>query len=111
MDSERHQQTDDDDVHQPSGEGISATGSPRDPVRGFTYRWNDGFEIALTTSSTEIVLSANAAGLISLARHLLTLADPTAPAGSHLHLTADQELTSTFDLILERLDDSGGRNE
>ncbi|WP_422653759.1 Imm32 family immunity protein [Kribbella sp.] len=56
-------------------------------------------------------MSANAAGLISLARHLLTLADPTAPAGSHLHLTADQELTSTFDLILERLDDSGGRNE
>ncbi len=74
-----------------------------DAVTGLSYTWEDGFEIFVdTTSSTEVVIAANPAGLVSLARHLLTLAQESVPDGSHLHLTAGQELTSTVDLILER---------
>ncbi|KOX02383.1 hypothetical protein ADK66_30390, partial [Micromonospora sp. NRRL B-16802] len=40
-------------------------------------------EVLETTAKT-ILISGNAAGLTSLARHLLTLAQPSAPAGSHL---------------------------
>jgi hypothetical protein len=72
------------------------------PVTGLSYSWEDGFEIAVGSTPTEVIISANPAGLISLARHLLTLAQEPVPDGSHLHLTAGQELTSTVDLILER---------
>ncbi|MGW2651971.1 Imm32 family immunity protein, partial [Streptomyces sp. NPDC001393] len=37
-----------------------------------------------------------------LARHLLTLAQDQVHEGSHIHLTADQEIDSDHDLILER---------
>jgi len=39
-----------------------------------------------------IVLNANTDGLISLATHLLTLAQPTVPKGSHIHYDAGNEL-------------------
>ncbi|WP_455754355.1 Imm32 family immunity protein [Streptomyces decoyicus] len=41
---------------------------------GLQFTWDDGFEIELEVGSTEVVLRANRAGLASLARHLLTLA-------------------------------------
>ncbi|MEV6282625.1 hypothetical protein [Kribbella sp. NPDC051770] len=69
---------------------------------GLTFIWNDDFEITVDTTSPEVVIAANPAGLTSLARHLLTLAQEGVPDGAHLHLTAGQELTSTVDLILER---------
>lgn len=47
---------------------------------------------------------ANRAGLVSLARQLLTLAQEDAPSGAHLHLTAGQEIESAVGLILERRD-------
>lgn len=50
---------------------------------------------------------ANRAGLTSLARHLLTLAQDDVPTGHHLHLTANQEIDSPADLILERRDEHG----
>jgi len=75
-----------------------------DPVRGLTLEWDDGFSIELNTSGTEVLLAANRAGLVSLARHLLVLAQDDVPAGLHLHLTAGQELDSSVDLIRERRD-------
>jgi hypothetical protein len=73
-----------------------------DAVTGLSFVWDDGFEISVDTTSAEVVIAANPAGLISLARHLLTLAQESVPDGSHVHLTADQELDSTVGLILER---------
>ncbi len=73
-----------------------------DATTGLSFVWDDGFEMAVDTTAAEVVIAANPAGLISLARHLLTLAQESVPDGSHVHLTAGQELESTVDLILER---------
>jgi hypothetical protein len=72
---------------------------------GLRFAWDDGFEIGLTVSSTDVVIKANRAGLTSLARHLLTLAQEGVHTGSHVHLTADQEVESDRDLILERMEE------
>ncbi|MFD8323565.1 Imm32 family immunity protein [Kitasatospora purpeofusca] len=71
------------------------------PERGLQFEWEDGFEISLSATSAEVVLRANRAGLVSLARHLLTLAQEGVSSGAHVHLTADQEIESNMDLILE----------
>ncbi|MGW6284019.1 Imm32 family immunity protein [Streptomyces sp. NPDC055107] len=71
---------------------------------GLRFVWDDDFEIELTVSSTEVAIKANRAGLTSLARHLLTLAQEGVREGSHIHLTADQEIESETDLIFERVE-------
>jgi hypothetical protein len=73
-----------------------------DGVRGLSFDWDDGFSIEVEVSGSEVVLSANRAGLVSLARHLLVLAQDGVPSGHHLHLTAEQEIDSAVDLVLER---------
>ncbi|MEV6674205.1 hypothetical protein [Streptomyces sp. NPDC051162] len=72
---------------------------------GLRFAWDDDFEIQLTVSSTDVVIKANRAGLTSLARHLLTLAQEGVREGSHVHLTAEQEIESDHDLILERMEE------
>lgn len=78
---------------------------PYDATTGLTFEWDDDFELALVVEAGEVVISANQAGLTTLARHLLTLAHSSAPVGVHLHLTAGQEIDSPVDLILERIID------
>ncbi|MEV0288153.1 MULTISPECIES: hypothetical protein [unclassified Kribbella] len=75
-----------------------------DPQRGLRFEWEDGFEIGVEVVDAEVRLVANRAGLVSLARHLLTLAQDGVPSGRHMHLVADQELESSVDLIIERRD-------
>ncbi|QFG20433.1 hypothetical protein [Actinomadura sp. WMMB 499] len=72
------------------------------PQRGLAFGWEDGYDISVSAEAGEVVVAANREGLISLARHLLTLAQDGVTPGSHLHLTAGQELESTCDLVLER---------
>ena len=71
----------------PPKESVVVGVIPYDPRRGLISDWDDGtvlrIEVLETTAKT-ILISGNAAGLTSLARHLLTLAQPSAPAGSHL---------------------------
>jgi hypothetical protein len=74
------------------------------PGSGLHFAWDDDFEIELTVSSTEVSIKANRAGLTSLARHLLTLAQDGVHEGAHIHLTADQEIESDRDLIIERME-------
>ncbi|MEJ8651669.1 hypothetical protein WKI65_27200 [Streptomyces sp. MS1.AVA.3] len=71
---------------------------------GLQFTWDDGFEIELEVGSTEVVLKANRAGLTSLARHLLSLAQRGVREGAHIHLTANQEIESPIDLVLERVE-------
>jgi hypothetical protein len=71
--------------------------------RGLGLEWSPGFEIEIQAHSTEIVIRANKAGLISLAQHILTLADDSVPSGTHVHLDATRELKdSSLDLVIER---------
>lgn len=67
------------------------------------FEWDEGFEIRVSRSASEIAISANEAELISLARHLLTLAQANVAAGSHIHLSETGELEDgSGDLILEK---------
>jgi len=53
---------------------------------GIEYKWEDGFEIKAVTNDGVIIITANKDGLISLANHLLNLAQDKIPAGHHMHL-------------------------
>jgi hypothetical protein len=52
---------------------------------GLKSNWEDGFEIGVKESNGQILISANKAGLVSLAIQLLTLAQDTIPVGCHFH--------------------------
>ncbi|MFI1796465.1 hypothetical protein ACH427_03770 [Streptomyces sp. NPDC020379] len=70
---------------------------------GLRFVWDDGFEIEVRADEAEVVIKANQAGLTSLARHLVTLAQEGVGVGSHVHLTSGQEIESDLDLVLERM--------
>ena len=67
------------------------------------FNWEDGFTIATRIEDGAIVVLANAAGLRSLANHLLTLAEDEAK-GTHFHLDEFNSLEDhSVDLIVEKL--------
>ncbi|MBR2730541.1 MAG: hypothetical protein IKD72_00960 [Clostridia bacterium] len=53
-------------------------------------KWDENAQIRIRTEGGDVIISANRAGLRSLSNHLLSLAGE--PAGSHLHLDADNAL-------------------
>ena len=46
----------------------------------------NGFEISVELINGQVLISANKAGLVSLANQLLNLSQDAAPSGSHMHL-------------------------
>ncbi|MFF9179289.1 hypothetical protein [Streptomyces sp. NPDC014793] len=73
-------------------------------IRVFT--WEEGAHIEVRNLGGEIVIEANAAGLRTLADHLLTLAEEGTPDGAHLHLEEYNGLEGgSVGLVLERCDD------
>ena len=74
-----------------------------DPERGLRTEWDDGFEIGVRVQDGEVVVTANPAGLRSLARHLLVLAQDAVPVGHHIHLDDSNSLEDgSVGLILEK---------
>ncbi len=70
------------------------------------FSWEEDARINVRNIGAEIVVEANAAGLRTLARHLLTLAEDGTPDGSHLHLEESNGLEEgSAGLVLERADD------
>lgn len=66
--------------------------------------WVEGFEIAVSVQNDAVVVSANRQGLLSLARHLTTLADAR-QRGAHLHLDEHNSLDDgSCELLIERTD-------
>lgn len=73
-------------------------------TRGFV--WGDDARIGVRDLGNEIVIEANAAGLRTLAGHLLTLAEDGTPDGTHLHLEEHNGLEEgSVHLVLERCDE------
>jgi hypothetical protein len=71
---------------------------------GVVMEWVTGFEISVVAYGSEVTIRANAAGLLSLAQHLATLAADDVPPGAHIHLDQHNGLEDgSVDLILERL--------
>ncbi|MFF7869124.1 hypothetical protein ACFZCT_22040 [Streptomyces qaidamensis] len=71
-----------------------------------TFTWEEGARIEVRNLGGEIVIEANAAGLKTLAGHLLTLAQDGTPDGAHLHLEESNGLEAgSVGLVLERCED------
>ena len=70
------------------------------------FKWEDGFTIATKIEADgAIVISANAAGLQSLANHFMALADEES-THSHFHLDEYNSLEDhSVELIVEKLPD------
>ena len=65
--------------------------------------WEPGFTIRVTLEDGACGVIANAEGLISLARHMLTLAQDQVPVGVHLHLDDLNSMEpGSAELIIER---------
>ena len=63
------------------------------PLEGLRLECEINFRISSRISDNgSIIISANSPGLISLARHLLVLAQSSVPIGSHFHLDASNSL-------------------
>lgn len=74
-----------------------------DPTTGLRFEWEADSVIRVLRTGDTTIVRANPAGLVSLARHLLTLAQERVPAGRHIHLDASNGLENdSEELILER---------
>lgn len=72
---------------------------------GFSFAWEDGFEITTLTDGDEIRILANKAGLISIAKNLIALAENEVPKHHHLHLDDLNSLEEgSIDLIIEKIE-------
>ena len=71
------------------------------------FHWEDGFTIRVRLEGDQsVVLSANRAGLLSLARHLTALA--AEPKGGHFHLDEYNSLEpGSRELIVEKTPEEG----
>ena len=56
-----------------------------DENRGISYAWTDGFEIQTAIEDGVIYINANKEGLLSMANHLLNLAQDKIPKYHHMH--------------------------
>lgn len=71
--------------------------------QGIQFEWEDDFEIKVGFKDGEVLISANRAGLISLAKQMLTLAQETVPTGYHLHYDEYNSLdVDSLGLIIEK---------
>ena len=65
---------------------------PDDTVNGFSFEWEGDFFIKVEKETDRTEISANKAGLISLAKQFLLLAQDIFPAGYHLHYDESNSL-------------------
>jgi hypothetical protein len=68
---------------------------------GFRFHWNGDFKISVRCTGDEVVITANADGLRSLANHLIMLSHPDFKSGYHFHLDKWNSLEDgSIDLII-----------
>lgn len=73
------------------------------PEKGIQYKWEIGFDIEAKVHKRAITIIANTEGLISLANHLLNLAQENVPSGHHLHFDEYNSLEEgSFELIIRK---------
>lgn len=74
------------------------------PEQGIRTDWEYGFTIDVRQTHGAVHIKANQAGLVSLARHLLVLAQAGVPTGHHIHLDESNALEDgSHQLIIEKL--------
>lgn len=71
---------------------------------GLKLCWYPGFSIKVSSDDNEVTISANREGLLSLANHLLNLAQADVPYGTHIHLDKYNSLEdSSQSMIIEKV--------
>ena len=71
---------------------------------GINYKWERNFVIETGCESNQIVIKANKEGLVSLANHLLNLAQEPVPIGYHMHFDDINSLEDgSLELIVEKI--------
>lgn len=71
--------------------------------KGIQYHWENGFDIQTKVENGVINIIANKAGLLSLANHLLNLAQESVPPGYHLHFDDYNSLEDgSSELIIQK---------
>lgn len=76
-----------------------------DKKNGIHLEWQGDFSISIQVKGNAICIIANKDGMISLASHLLNLAQEGVPNGTHIHLDDYNSLEQgSVELILERVD-------
>ncbi len=75
------------------------------PKQGLCLKWESGHIITTQIIDNKtMIIQANYQGLLSLARHLLTLAQASVPAGCHFHFDSSNSLEAdSKELIIEKL--------
>lgn len=74
-----------------------------DANNGIQFSWEENFAIEVKNEGGEVIISANNEGLLSLAKHLLTLAQNGVPIGTHIHLDEYNSLEEgSIGLIFEK---------
>ena len=70
---------------------------------GFKSEWEYGFEIDAKMEFGSVIITANKAGLLSLAKQLLTLAQDEVQVGYHLHFDESNSLEEgSLELIIQK---------
>ena len=76
-----------------------------DASKGLQLIWENNSVIEVQNEGNEVKISANNEGLLSLAKHLLTLAQKEVPIGAHIHFDEYNSLEEgSYDLIIEKRD-------
>ena len=74
-----------------------------DAKKGLQLCWEQNYVIEVKKDEDEVVIIANSDGLISLATHMLTLAQEEVPLGTHIHYDKYNSLENeSVDLIIEK---------
>jgi hypothetical protein len=71
---------------------------------GFKYYWEYGFEIKVSSSDNKVSISANKAGLISLAIQMLTIAQDAVPVNYYTYLDEYNSLEEgSKELVIQKI--------
>lgn len=71
---------------------------------GLKREWERDFRLEVAVEGREVTIRANRAGLVSLAKQLLTMAQEHVPSGCHLHYEAGTALEDdSHDLVIALL--------
>lgn len=74
------------------------------PEKGLRLEWEKGFSIIVKQENGVVILQANENGLMSLAKHLITLANPEVPVNIHIHFDDSNSLESgSSEFIIEKI--------
>ncbi len=73
--------------------------------KGLYLCWENNFKIIIEAKDNEVILSANREGLVSLANHLVNLAQSDVPVGTHIHLDEYNSLEEgSKEIIIQKVE-------